>query len=65
MRQVSFQPKSAYRVQFGKKRVGRPKQNWLHYAKKHTFENILRGYEYKETPDEDERIYNAALNRTF
>ena len=65
MRQVSFQPNSAYRVQFGKKRVGRPKQNWLHYAKKHTFENILRGYEYTETPDEDERIYNAALNRTF
>ena len=47
------------------KRVGRPRQSWLHYAKKHTFEHILGGYEYEEMVDEDARIYNAAINRTF
>ena len=65
MRQISFQPYSAVRPQYGRKRVGRPKQNWLHYAKKHTFEHILRGYDYLESPDEDAPIYNAAINRTF
>ena len=65
MRQISFQPYSAVRPQYGRKRVGRPKQNWLHYAKKHTFEHILLGYDYLESPDEDARIYNAAINRTF
>ena len=65
MRQISFQPYSAVLPQYGRKRVGRPKQNWLHYAKKHTFEHILRGYDYLESPDEDAPIYNAAINRTF
>ena len=65
LRQISFQPSNAQRVQYGKKRVGRPRQNWLHFAKKHTFENILGGYDYDETVVEDARIYNAAKNRTF
>jgi len=34
MRQISFQPNNAIRVPYGRKQVGRPKQNWLHYAKK-------------------------------
>ena len=55
----------ALRVSCGKKRVGRPRQNWLHYAKQHTFEHILGGYDYTETVAEDSRIYNAALTRTF
>jgi len=29
------------------------------------FEHILRGYDYLESPDEDARIYNAAISRTF
>jgi len=41
------------------------KQNWLHYAKKNTFEHILRGHYYLESPNEDARIYNAAISRTF
>ena len=49
----------------GKKRVGRPRQNWLHYAKKRTFEHILGGYDYTETVAEDSRIYDAAFTRTF
>jgi hypothetical protein len=73
MRQVSFQPSSAIRVQYGKKRVGCPRQNWLHFAKNNMFSSILfvvtntslRGYEYNETVVEDTRIYNAAITRTF
>ena len=33
LRQIPFQPRSAFRVQYGKKRCGRPRQNWLHYTK--------------------------------
>ena len=33
--------------------------------KKHTFEHVLRGYDYMESLDEDARIYNAAISRTF
>ena len=50
------------------KRVGRPRQSWLHYAKKHTFEHILGGYEYEEMVVDvvvDAQIYNAAINRIF
>ena len=56
MRQVSFQRSSAM-VQYGKKRVGRPRQNWLHYAKQHVLEHCLGGYDYNETVIEDTRIY--------
>ena len=34
LRQISFQPNSVNRVPYGKKRHGRPRQNWLHYTKK-------------------------------
>ena len=49
MRQVSFQPNGAIRVQYGKKRFGPPRRNWLHFAKQHGLEHSLRGYEYNET----------------
>ena len=39
MRQVSFQTGSAYRVEYGKKRVGKPRQNWIHQTKKHVYVN--------------------------
>ena len=34
LRQISFQPNSVNHVPYGKKRHGRPRQNWLHYTKK-------------------------------
>ena len=34
LRQISFQPNSVNRIPYGKKRHGRPRQNWLHYTKK-------------------------------
>ena len=37
LRQISFQPNSVNRVPYGKKRHGRPRQNWLHYTKKQKY----------------------------
>lgn len=34
LRQVSFEPTTANRVNYGKRLCGRPRQNWLNYAKK-------------------------------
>ena len=41
LRQVSFVPESAYEVDYGKKRPGRPRQTWLHYSKKYVYEEKL------------------------
>ena len=54
---VKFIPtSSAIRVKYGKKRVGCPRQNWLHYAKHHVFEYDLGGYDENETVIEDAHI---------
>ena len=63
LRQVSFEPNSGNRVDYGKLRCGRPKQNWLHFAKKTAYEMHLNGSNYLESLEHDFRIYNAALNR--
>ena len=34
LRQVSFAPSSALRVDYGKKCIGRPGQNWFMFSKK-------------------------------
>ena len=34
LRQVTFQPGTAYRVEYGEKRIGKPRQDWIHQAKK-------------------------------
>ena len=47
----------------GKRRCGRPKQHWLHYAKKTAYEMHVHGSDYTESVEHDFRIYNAALNR--
>ena len=49
MRQISCLPDSAHRVEYGTKRVGKPRQNWLHHTKKYVYENILGHYDYGET----------------
>ena len=65
LRQVSFEPNSGNRVDYGKLRCGRPKQNWRHFAKKTAYEMHLNGSNYLESVEHDFRIYNAALNREF
>ena len=41
LRQVSFTPSTASRIDYGKKRVGRPRQNWVMFSKKYVYENKL------------------------
>ena len=65
LRQISLEPHSANRIQYGKKRCGRPRQNWLHYTKSYVYENKLNFHSYEEGPQDDSRIYNAALQRSF
>ena len=60
MRQVSFVDSTASRVDYGTKRVGKPRQNWLHFTKKFAYENVLKHHN-----THDARIYAAALNRNF
>ena len=64
MRQVSFVDSTASRVDYGAKRVGEPRPNWLHIAKNFAYENVLRHHNFDENTD-DARIYAAALNRDF
>ena len=64
LRQVSFLPNSASRVDCGKKRVGKPRQNWLHHTKSFVYEHILRHHNFAELTD-DECVYAAAMNKFF
>ena len=65
LRQVSFMPSSATRIEYGKKRVGKPRQTWIHHAKKFVWEETLGRISYEETPVQDNLIYNAGLQRQF
>ena len=46
LRQVSLKPNSAEPINYGSKRVGRPKQSWLYEASKAVWEKMLK----KDTP---------------
>ena len=59
LRQVSCEPNTANRVDYGRKRVGKPRQNWLLHTKKY-----LNGQNYEESQLEDNRVYAAATRRT-
>ena len=65
LRQVSFVPESAYRVDYGRKRPGRPRQTWLHYSKKYVYEETLGRVNYSESHDQDDFLYDATITRTF
>ena len=64
MRQVSFLPHSASRVGYGKKRVGKPRQNWLHHTKRFVYEQVLGYHNFDEHTD-DNCVYAAAMSRSF
>ena len=65
LRQISFQPATAYRVLYGKKRVGKPRQNWIHQTKKYVYETVMGHWAYKEEEAQDDRILNYARTRKF
>ena len=55
-----FLPHSATRVEYGKRRCGRPRQNWLHTTKKHVYEHTLGHFNYDESMYEGYMIFAAA-----
>ena len=65
LRQIPFQPDSAYRVSYGKKRVGKPRQNWIHQTKKYVYETVLGHWAYNEENAQDDRVLNCARDRKF
>ena len=64
LRQVSFMPGSASTIDYGTKRVGKPRQSWLHHSKKYVFEQVLGHHSYDENAD-DARIFASAISRLF
>ena len=64
LRQVSFLPDSSHRLDYGKKRVGKPRQKWLHHTKKYAHEHVLNRRLYSEI-DDDHGISTAAMKRPF
>ena len=65
LRQVSFQPGTAYRVQYGKKRVGKPKQNWIHQTKKYVYVEQMHLFSYEESQAQDNRLLAHAQQKRF
>jgi hypothetical protein len=57
LRQITFQDGTAYSKDYGKKRVGKPRQNWIHQTKKYIYEDVLQFVSYGEAKEEDDRIY--------
>jgi hypothetical protein len=66
LRQVTFKDNTAERPERGTLRVGRPKQNWIKATKEAVWTTkLLQFTEYKETKQQDKKIYDAAIGRKF
>ena len=65
LREISFQPDSAYRVEYGTKRIGKPRQNWIHQTKKYIYVTKKSLFSYSEDRDEDDKIMKWAQDRDF
>ena len=64
--QITLQPNTAERPTLGKRRVGKPRQNWVKQTKKDIWAKTLNKLSpYTETKQQDLEIYNAAINRQF
>ena len=61
MRQITYEPSSATPRNFGKKRVGGPKQNWTNYSNKYIFENKLNKANYNNEQLQNKMIYEYAF----
>ena len=65
LRQVTFQAESCSRVEYGKKRIGKPRQNWIHQTKKHIFLTKMNKSSYEESREQDLQIFRNAKDRLF
>ena len=61
-RQVSFLPDSAHRLDYGKKRVGKPRQNRLYHTKKYVHEHVLNRHLFSEIDDDHWSRYLCSLS---
>ena len=64
LRQVSYQPASAAPIDIGKRRVGRPRQQWLYHSNS-PVHSKFRHTDYNGYDFQDEAILQAALQRQF
>ena len=58
-------PSSASRIDYGKKRAGKPRQTWIHRTKKFVWEETLGSISYEKTPAQANFMYNSSLQRQF
>ena len=65
LRQLTFQAGTCCRVEYGKKRIGKPRQNWIHQTKKYVYVNKMQMFSYDESRAQDDQIMNHAVNRNF
>lgn len=65
LRQISFQADSAERVFYGKKRVGKPRQNWIHQTCKHIYEDVLHKASYNAQRAQNCQVLEQAIARKF
>lgn len=65
LREVTFQPDSASRVEYGKKRVGKPRMNWIHQTKKYVYVEKQHMFSYDESVSQDKQLLQWARERRF
>ena len=65
LREVTFQPDSASRVEYGKKRVGKPSLNWIHQTKKYVYVGKQHMFSYDESVSQDKQLLQWARERRF
>ena len=66
LRSVTFQPDTITPIPLdSKRRVGRPKIDWIEETKKEIWLTQLNGHSYEGTAEQDDIITFAATNRLF
>ena len=65
LREVTFQPGTTYRVEYGKKRIGKPRQNWIRETKRFIYIEKQGLFSYTEAKREDDQILQWAKDRRF
>ena len=64
MRQVTYQPGSANPIHIGKRRIGRPRQQWT-FRSNELIHNKISHTDYEGFEFQNANIYRAALRREF
>ncbi len=65
IRQTTLLDGSAKEIPSGKRRVGKPRKDWLNETKKYVFQKIHPGRVFQSNDQTDDTIYQDAVNRLF